>query len=310
MVFAGILLAILLSGLSDFVSQKTNLPYGWSVAIVCILILLVVGGLGVLAAPSVADQFDQLVQKIPESLSKIKSQLQQYSWAQSLLESTDPQQAMDKSGGKILFGVSDVLGAVLGGLTSLVVIFFIGIYATVDPGIYQRGFLHLIPRDRRPRIKEVLKEMVETLRWWLIGKFIGMAIIGVLTMVGLWLLDIPLALVLGVIAALLTFIPNIGPILAAIPAILLGLIDSPQQALYIGLLYLGIQMVESYLITPLIQQKTIELPPALILSVQVLMGVLFGALGIALATPLTAATMVATKRLYIEDKLNDSLPSS
>jgi predicted PurR-regulated permease PerM len=137
-----------------------------------------------------------------------------------------------------------------------------------------------------------------------------MAIIGVLTTAGLWILGIPLALALGIIAALFTFIPNIGPLLSAIPALLLGLMDSPQQALYIGALYVGIQTVESYMITPLIQKKTISLPPALTLSSQVLLGVIFGGLGVALATPMTAVALAATRMLYVNDALKTDADSS
>lgn len=115
----------------------------------------------------------------------------------------------------------------------------------------------------------------------------------------------PLALILGIIAALLTFIPNIGPILSAIPAILLGLVENTTLAIHIALLYTVIQLVESYIITPLIQRKTVSLPPGLTLGAQVILGVLFGMLGLALATPLTAAALVIAKRLYLEDTLAD-----
>jgi predicted PurR-regulated permease PerM len=184
---------------------------------------------------------------------------------------------------------------------------FLGIYGAAEPQVYKRGFLHLIPLSSRDRVNSVLAEVGETLRWWLIGKFISMMVIGVLTMVGLWLMDVPLALILAIIAALLTFIPNVGPILSAIPAVLLGLMDGIGQAASIALLYVGIQTVESYVITPLIQRKTVLLPPALTLSSQVLMGVLFGGIGLALASPITAATVVAAKRLYVEDALGDTL---
>jgi predicted PurR-regulated permease PerM len=183
----------------------------------------------------------------------------------------------------------------------LVIVLFIGVYAAVEPSIYRRGFLVLIPPQHRDRTGKVISEVVDTLRWWLIGKFISMTIIGVLTTVGLWIMGIPLALALGIIAAIFTFIPNIGPLLSAIPAVLLGLIDSPQQALYIAALYVGIQTVESYMITPLIQRKTVSLPPALTLSAQVLLGVIFGGLGVALATPMTAAALVLSRMLYVDD---------
>lgn len=133
-----------------------------------------------------------------------------------------------------------------------------------------------------------------------------MAVIGVLTTLGLWLLGVPLALTLGILAALLEFIPNFGPILSAVPAVLLALMESPRLALWVILLYLGIQAAESYLITPLVQRRLASLPPVLVIVSQILGGVLFGFLGFALATPLLAFALVLVKRLYIEDRLGDS----
>jgi predicted PurR-regulated permease PerM len=132
-----------------------------------------------------------------------------------------------------------------------------------------------------------------------------MSLVGILTALGLWLLGVPLALILGLIAALLEFVPYIGTILSAVPAILLALLQGPMQALWVVLLYFVIQSIESYLLTPLVQQRVVSLPPALVLAAQVLMGVLFGAWGIILATPLTAALLVLVQMLYIEDILGD-----
>ena len=128
-----------------------------------------------------------------------------------------------------------------------------------------------------------------------------------LTTASLWLIGLPVALGLGTIAAVLTFVPNIGPIISAIPAVLLGLMDGPLQAVYIAALYIAIQAVESYLITPLIQRRTVSLPPGLTLAAQVLFGSMFGGIGVALATPMTAAGLVAIKRFYVEDVLGDAL---
>lgn len=307
LIFAGLLLAVFLTSLAQFISKKTKLSYAWSVGLLSLLILLALGLGGLWAAPSVAAQFDELTKKIPESIEELKSQIQHYSWAQPMLNQAQPEQVIG-DGKKALSRATGALSGIMGAITSFVIVLFIGIYGTVEPGIYKRGLLRLIPLRRRSRIQEVLEETTETLRWWLIGKFISMGIIGVLTTVGLWFLEIPLALVLGIIAALLTFIPNIGPLLSAIPAVLLGLMDGPEQALWIALLYLGIQTVESYLITPVIQRKTIDMPPGLTLATQVLLGVIFSGLGVALATPLTAVALVMTKRLYVEDTLGDQLP--
>jgi len=254
----------------------------------------------------VADQFDQLVQKVPESVEKLQSQIERYNWGRGLINEAEPKSLLGESR-SVMRGVGGAFSSLLGWITNFIIILFIGLYGAIEPGVYRRGFLHLVPKARRERAAEVMSEVHETLQWWLIGKFFGMAVVGVFTTLGLWLLGIPLASILGLIAALFTFIPNIGPILAAIPAVLLGLTVSPEQALYVGLLYIGIQAVESYLLTPIVQRKMINLPPGLTLSAQVLLGVSLGGLGVALATPLIAALLVATKMLYVEDALSDEI---
>lgn len=132
-----------------------------------------------------------------------------------------------------------------------------------------------------------------------------MLMISVVSYLGLLLLDIPLALMLATLAGILTFIPNIGPVISAIPAILLAFTQSPMTALYVFLLYVVIQTIESYLITPLIQQRAVSLPPVLTLSSQVVLGSTLGLLGLILATPLTAAALVLVKLIYVENVLGD-----
>jgi predicted PurR-regulated permease PerM len=139
-----------------------------------------------------------------------------------------------------------------------------------------------------------------------------MLIIAVATSLGLALLGVPLALVLGIIAGLLDFIPYIGPIMAGVPAVMLALSDSPTQALYVVLLFVGLQILEGYVVLPLIERRTVSLPPALTISMQVLLGSLFGLSGIALATPLAAVVTVLVAMLYVQDVLGDpvSTPAS
>ena len=155
--------------------------------------------------------------------------------------------------------------------------------------------------------REVLEEAGSTLQRWLLAQLVSMGIVGLLTTLGLWLLGVPLALTLGILAALSEFIPNFGPILSAVPAVLLALVDSPRLALWVVVLYAGIQAAESYLITPLVQQRLASLPPVLVIVSQLLGGILFGFLGFALATPLLAVAMVLIKRLYVEDRLGETL---
>jgi len=165
--------------------------------------------------------------------------------------------------------------------------------------------LHLVPKARRPRLLEVLRSLGHVLRWWMIGQAVDMVIIGSLTAVGLWVIGVPLAMLLGLIAALFNFIPNFGPLFSYVPAVLLALVESPAKAGWVTLLFLVLQNLEGYLILPMVQRRAIDLPPGLLIFIQVLLAVVAGGLGFALATPIAAASMVAVKMLYVEDVLDD-----
>jgi predicted PurR-regulated permease PerM len=132
-----------------------------------------------------------------------------------------------------------------------------------------------------------------------------MVLVGILSATGLALLGVPLALILGIIAGLLDFIPYLGPLMAGVPAVLIAFSDSPTQALYVVVLFGLIQLFEGYLMEPLIENKTVCLPPALTIVMQVLFGTLFGLAGVALATPMTAVLAVVVTMLYVQDVLGD-----
>jgi predicted PurR-regulated permease PerM len=199
-----------------------------------------------------------------------------------------------------------LLATTFGAITSAFIILFVGLYLSFSPRYYVNGLLHLIPERSRNRADQVFQALDYTLGRWLIGRFIEMLMISVFTYLGLLLLDIPLALMLATLAGILTFIPNIGPVISAIPAILLAFTQSPMTAFYVVLLYVVIQTIESYLITPLIQKRAVSLPPVLTLSSQVVLGSTLGLLGLILATPLTAAALVLVKLIYVENVLGDN----
>src|SRR5688500_17384922 len=172
-----------------------------------------------------------------------------------------------------------------------------------QPQPYIQGLLFLVPRRRRKRAREVLYEIGNVLRRWLIGQSLLAVCVAFLTGVGLVLLGAPFAIALGLLAGLMEFVPYIGPFVAAVPAILVGFAESPQLALQIALLFLGVQSIESYVLAPLVQHRAVHLPPAVILFAQVVMGVIVGALGVAVATPLAAAAMVAIRMLCVDTAL-------
>jgi predicted PurR-regulated permease PerM len=205
---------------------------------------------------------------------------------------------------RYLFSFLSSTLAVLGGLA---LVLFLSIYIGAEPETYQKGMLHLVPHNARPRAAEVLKAVGMTLRRWLVTQLIAMVVIGVITTIALKLLGVKAALSLGLLAGLLEFIPLLGPLISAIPAVAMGFLDSPQKALLVALVYIGIQQVENHLLIPLLMKRGVDLPPAVTLIGLALMSLVFGFLGMLVAVPLLAAIMVAVKLLYVEDVVGDDV---
>lgn len=206
----------------------------------------------------------------------------------------------------LMQGLQRVLALVLSTFANAFLIFFIGAFLVFAPSSYVRGVLHLVPKGSRVALAHTFEEAGETLRWWLIGKLVSMAIIAVFTGAGLFLLDYPFALPLALLAGALAFVPNLGPITTYVPIVLVGLSEDGTTALYGAGVYALAQTLESYLITPLVQERAVALPPALILFLQVLFGLLFGLFGIALAVPIAAVARVFINHLYVRDTLGDT----
>lgn len=305
LIFAGVLLAVFLHALSRWISQKTGLPEKWSLAAVLLTLTLVVAGSIWSIAPEVSSQMDQLTESIPKAFDQTRQQILKYEWIRKLVEQKDQLEKIAPDGSNIASTIGGMFATTFGALGNLLIFLAIGIFLAISPRIYINGLVRLAPKTRRSRTREVLHAVGSALESWLLAKIAAMFAVGVLTAVGLSLIGIKLALLLGILAAILTFIPNIGPILALIPAGLLALMHGPDKLIYVVALYMGVQALESYVLTPLLQQHMVDLPPALIISMQILLGVLLGGLGLILATPLTAAVMVMVKMVYIEDILGD-----
>lgn len=307
LLFGAILLAIFLHGLANIARRYLRLSEGVSVLLVSALLVALLA-LGVwLLAPSVAEQVTNLRTELPQSVEKVGEYLSKYSWGKLILEQMPSNgEILDKvNNANVLSRVGDFFSSTVGILTNVALMILLAIYLASEPKTYIKGFTKLFPRERRKRVREILYEIGETLSWWLIGKGSSMLFIGVLTWIGLSILGVPLALSLGLIAGLLSFIPNFGPILSAVPAILLAFIDSPTSALYVLILFIVVQLIESNLVTPLIERRTVELPPVLTIVSQLALAILFGAVGLILATPILAVVMVLVQTLYIQDVLGD-----
>lgn len=310
LVFSGLLLAILLHIPTRWLRAHTPLPEQPALAMVILSIVGVLGLGGWFIAPEVVNQGDQLLALLPNGVEQVRQYLNQYSWTQQILDYIPPVDTILPSPTNILTRISGMFSGVIGLVTSVLIIFFIGLYLAFQPHLYINGVVVLFPHQQRSRVRTVLHSLGHALTWWLIGRLFAMVALGVFVGIGLWMLDVPLSLALGILTGLLSFVPIIGTILAALPPLLIALTHDPSVVIWVGVLYLGAQALESYLLTPTIQQKAVELPPVLAFVVQLVLGVLTGALGVALAYPLAIVGLVLVKRLYIEDVLGDSVCES
>ena len=200
-------------------------------------------------------------------------------------------------GGGSLSGFGRTLLSFGSSLADLLVVLFAGIYLATQPSFYRSGIIKLIPPRRRKLADEAMVESERALRLWLKGQAIAMVIVGFLTGLGLWLLGVPSALTLGLLAGLLEFVPFVGPLIAAIPAILLSLIAGPETTLWVFILYLGVQQLEGNVLSPMIQQYVVDLPGVVLLFSLIGFGTMFGTIGVILAAPLAVVTLVLVKRL-------------
>jgi len=190
-------------------------------------------------------------------------------------------------------------------VAGLLIIIFLSIYIAVDPEMYHRGIMLLFPRPQRRRAGEVLSAIAAVLKKWLVTQLVAMLTIGAVTTILLLALRVKAAFALGLLAGLFEFIPTVGPIVSALPAVAMAFLDSPEKALSVGIAYVGIQFFENHLLIPLLMKGGINLPPALTVFSQALMAMMFGFLGLMCAVPLLAATVVAVKMLYVEDVVGE-----
>ncbi len=304
LVFAGIFFSVLLNFACAWIVRKTPLKYGLALFLVLLFITVLFYLIVLLIGQSMVDQAKEMTETLPRSLQNLKEQISQTSIGQSLFNQLptdlgDLLKNRDEVMSKIVGSFSTTVGAI----ANFFIIIVTGIFLAASPSIYTKGFIRLFPLNSRSRLREVMEQTQKSLSMWMIAKLFSMLVVGVFTAIGLEILGMPMPYALAFIAALFSFIPNIGPYLALVPAVLIALMQGGNMYIYVLILYFGIQIVESYLITPMIEKKMVHLPPALTLFWMVLLGVLTGILGLILATPILAALLVIIKELYVKDYL-------
>lgn len=313
LIFGGILLAVFLRSLSNGLKRLTHLPDKVSLVTVMILLLSLMGGAAWWLGPRLASQIGQLTQNLGNASAELRSALLQYSWGDQVLHWLPPMDQLIQeaqsgiTSGGIFSRVTGIASRAAEVLSNIVVVLFVGLFFAFNPGLYMRGIVQLFPHNRRERIWEVLLALEHMLRWWLLGTFVSMVLAGTASGVALWLLGVPLAVTLGVIMGIFQFVPLIGPLAATVPAVLVAFTISPQTALWVLIAYELIQIVEGNIILPIILKKAAEIPPAMTIAAQVLLGILAGTLGILFATPLIASILIIVQMLYVSDVLGDKM---
>lgn len=293
---AAVLLGLFLRGGGTFVSNHSPASKTAGVGLFLLALVVVGVGLALAFAPAISGQIDDLSTQLPEAFDALRQRIASVGWLDRLLARLVPD---DGAGAAAASTVSTTLSA-LGGF---VVLGFIALYGALNPQLYRQGFLALFAPAIRPRAAEVLAEVADTLRGWIVARLFSMTVVGVLTTLGLWAAGIPLAPALGLVSALLGFIPNLGPVLAAVPALLIAAVQGGNSVAIVAGLYITVQLVESYALTPIVEQKQASLPPALVLGAQLLLGSLYGIVGLAVASPLAAIVMVLLREVYVRDYL-------
>jgi predicted PurR-regulated permease PerM len=290
--------------------QHLGLKRGFAVLIAVLLFFSTVVGLFWLILPSFAEQFQELAIRLSQSLQRLEV------WLRQLERDLDPraieflpspQDALARLqpfANELVNRGWGIFSNTLGGLLNTLLVLVLTLMILTNPDPYRRGLIRLFPSFYRRRADEILQHCDRALHGWLVGTLFEMAFIGVLSFIGLLLLRIPLAFSQAVLAAFFTLIPNIGPTLSVIPPIAIAFLEAPWKPLAVLILYIGIQQIESNLLTPLIMARQVSLLPAITLISQVIFASIFGFLGLFLALPLTVISQVLIREILIADVLD------
>ncbi|MGH3148205.1 MAG: AI-2E family transporter [Rubrobacter sp.] len=300
-----LLFSVIISAPVDYLGRR-GVGRGWGTLAVLGGLILVSGVFGLALAPVVADQASQLVETFPtllDSAQQIVVRLQNVFGLETSFR-LDPQRLGDTArnffSGGTLTTVASVGASVANVLSFGVVILIATVYTVARPAPLVNGFVALFPAGRRQRVREVLGEMYGAVQRWFLGQLASMTIIGLLFTVSMFVIGIPFALLLGIFAGLISFVPYVGPVISVIPPVLLALTGNPVDAVWVLLAYAVIQAIEGNLVQPIVMSRAISLHPAVLVFALLIMGTLFGFVGVFLAIPLVAVLHVLLRELWIE----------
>lgn len=318
LIFTGMLLGVGLNALTNALGRRVQLPHAVRLAIVCIVLAVLLAGVAYLGGATIAEQAAVLSSTIKSQISHVRSFLENHGIDTSFFDfgnsasdaaANTPSDstpspaapprgplpgagALASSGGAIVSQTFKLLLGTIHGVGNIFIVLFLGLSFAAQPGVYRDGLLFLAPAKHRIRTAVIIDRIGETLERWLIAQIIVMLAVGAVTWIGLAIIGIPGSFILGIQAGLLAFIPTVGAIIAGVVVVLASLASGWIPALSALILFLGVHAMESYVLTPILQRQALDIPPATLFAFQILLGVVFGIWGLALALPLVAIAKV------------------
>ncbi len=291
-IFAALVFATMVDGGARLIGRYLPIPRNLRIALVLLLAVAFFVWLGYFAGSQITQQAATLPAIVQTQLDRVIELAQQNGMDISL---SDAQSMVDQ----VVSGVGTVtkaLGGIAGAIGTGVIILVIGIYVAIEPNLYERGIEWMAPRSGRGELRKTLAEMATNMRRLMAGRVVGMVFEGVFTWIALEIFGVPMAALLGILTGLLAFIPNIGALISGVLMALVGFSVSVETGIAAIVVYFVVQTFDGYVVIPMIARKTVDLPPALVLGAQLIMGLLFGIMGLLLADPLLAMVKVALVR--------------
>jgi predicted PurR-regulated permease PerM len=306
--FGAILLAATLHHGGAWIGRWTGLSTFWGVTLLTTSLALATVIVCALAGPALVKEAQSFAPRFAEAMTELHGRLEQTAWAKPVVEriaNFDFDASRILSGGFISGAIGSLFATVNGALVGAIIVIGASLFMAFDPVAYREPVVRLFPLNRRDRIREVMDDTGVVLARWFVGRLITMIFNGALIAVFLRLLGAPMPWILGLITGVVSFVPMIGSWLAIVPALIIASPQGLDTMLWIVVAYTIIQHIENLVVTPIVMQQAVQMPPAYVLLVQLALGALTGAAGVAFAVPLLAAVTVIVRRLYVEDVLGE-----
>ena len=297
--FGSVLIAVLLHAFADVLASRTPVPKRLSLLVAGLIVLSILVGIGLLFGTAIRGQLTGVADRLPAALDEFTRGLGIGDVSNRLSE------VLGGGAGNFAGRIASLGSTVLGAIADAVLVVIAGVFIAASPRVYRKGLVQLFPPSQHPRVEGALDASAAALKLWIGAQLISMSFVAVAAAVALWLIGVPSAIGLALIAGLADFMPFIGPVVGALPAVLLALTVGADTALYTALAFVVIQQLENNVVFPLAGSEVLSVPPALGLFAIVAAGVLFGPVGLLFGFPLTVVVFVLVKKLYVRQTLGE-----